>query len=102
MSEALPQLNKLDCVAVGISPDLPEKQLRFAQKYDLKIPLLSDPERKTVRAYGAWGTKNMYGKQVEGMFRSAFLLDGKGRVIGAWYKIKPDATVPKALEILEG
>jgi thioredoxin-dependent peroxiredoxin len=54
------------------------------------------------KKYGTWGEKNMYGKKVEGMVRSSFLIDEEGKIAGGWYKIKPDETVPKALEVLEG
>jgi len=96
VSEALPDLRKLSVKAVGISPDLPAAQKKFDEKFNLGFPLLSDPDREIAKAFGAFGEKNMYGKKTEGILRSSFLIDEKGRIIDAWYKVKPEDTVPKA------
>jgi peroxiredoxin Q/BCP len=63
--------------------------------------LLSDPDHQIAEAYGAWGEKKMYGKSFMGVIRSSFLIDEKGKIIQAWYKVKPLDTVPKTLEALE-
>ena len=81
---------------MGISPDKPEKQKKFDDKHSLGFPLLSDPEHQVATAYGAWGEKSMYGKTYEGILRSSFLIDEKGKIIDAWYKISPKDTVPQA------
>ena len=94
-------LNKLGVDAVGISSDLPDKQMKFDLKYKLGFPLLSDADNRISRAYGAWGEKSMYGKKYEGIIRSSFLIDEKGKILGAWYKVKPDDTVPLAVAVLE-
>ena len=86
--------------ALGVSPDKPEKQKKFDGKYDLGFPLLSDPDNAAAKAYGAWGMKSMYGKKYEGIIRSSFLIDGKGKIIEAWYKVSPLDTIPKALEAI--
>ena len=88
--------------AVGISPDLPPKLKQFDDQHGLGFLLLSDPDRQTAQAYGAWGEKNLYGKKTWGIIRSSFLLDEKGKISGAWVKVSPKDTVPKALEALEG
>jgi peroxiredoxin Q/BCP len=62
--------------------------------------LLSDPDHTAAQAYGAWGEKSMYGKSSLGIIRSSFLLDEQGKILGAWYKVKPDDTVPLARKIL--
>ena len=98
VSEALPKLGKLKTAAVGISPDAPQKQKNFDSKFNLGFPLLCDEDNKVAKAYGAWGTKKSFGKTREGIIRSSFLIDEKGRIVEAWYKVKPDDTVPKALE----
>ena len=100
MRDALEELAKLDCAAVGISPDPPERQAKFDEKHGLGFPLLSDPDKETAQAYGAWAEKNMYGKKVWGILRSAFLVGADGKLLGAFYKVKPEDTVPKALEFL--
>jgi peroxiredoxin Q/BCP len=86
---------------VGISPDKPETQKKFAEKNHLRFPLLSDPDHKVAKMYGAWGQKTMYGKKVEGIIRSSFLIDEGGKIMAGWYKISPPATVPEALKVLE-
>ena len=90
-----------DTAIVGISPDLPDKQKRFDEKYGLGFPLLSDPEHATAEAFGVWGEKSMYGKKYFGIIRSAFLIDEKGKVAEAWYKVSPKDTPKNLLKALE-
>jgi len=94
--DAKPSLNVKDVDVLGISPDLPEKQLEFDRKHTLGFPLLSDPEHKTAMAYGVWGEKNMYGKKYMGIIRSSFLVDENRVIINAWYKLSPKDTVINA------
>ena len=91
----------VDIAAVGISPDKPAKQRKFADKYDLNFALLSDEDHQVAQAYGAWGKKKNYGKEYEGIIRSSFLIDEKGLIAQAKYKVKPEDTVPLALEVTE-
>ncbi|MEJ2111411.1 MAG: thioredoxin-dependent thiol peroxidase [Acidobacteriota bacterium] len=100
VSTARSDLKKLGVEALGISPDLPDKQMKFDLKFKLGFPLLSDADNKVAKAYGAWGEKSMYGKKYEGIIRSSFLIDEKARIIQAWYKVKPEDTVPLATEAL--
>lgn len=62
--------------------------------------MLSDPDHSVAKAYRAWGVKSMYGKKVEGIIRSSFLIDEQGKIIQCWYRVKPEDTVPKALATL--
>jgi len=94
-------LKKLEVVSIGISPDEPSKQKKFNDKYELGFTLLSDPEHEVAKAYGVWGKKSMYGKTYEGIIRSSFVIDGKGKIIQASYKVKPLDTVPNAIKILK-
>ena len=87
---------------IGISPDLPDKQANFDEKYGLGYPLLSDPEHATAEAFGVWGQKKLYGREFMGIIRSAFLIDEKGKVEQAWYKISPKDTPKKLLAALDG
>jgi peroxiredoxin Q/BCP len=96
------ELSRLKVAAVGISPDVPDQQKKFDDKNGLGFPLLSDSDHTVADAYGAWGEKSMYGKKYEGVIRSAFLIDEKGKIVEAWYKVKPLETVPKVLEALKG
>ena len=98
--DASKELKKLGMAAVGISPDEPAKQKKFDDKYGLGFPLLSDPDHKVAKAYGAWGKKSMYGKTYEGIIRSSFVIDGKGKIVQASYKVKPLDTVPNATGVL--
>jgi len=95
------ELKKLGASAIGISPDEPSKQKKFDDKHGLGFPLLSDPDKKVAKAYGAWGKKSMYGKTYEGIIRSSFVIDGKGKIVQACYKVKPLDTVANATEVLE-
>jgi thioredoxin-dependent peroxiredoxin len=89
-----------DTVVLGISPDKPAAQARFDAKYSLGFPLLSDPDRATAQAWGAFGEKKMYGKVTQGIVRSAFLVGEDGNVSQAWYKISPKDTPTKLLDAL--
>ena len=81
-----------DTAIVGVSPDKPEKQKKFDDKYGLGFPLLADTDHAVADAYGVWGEKSMYGRKYFGIVRSAFLVDEKGKVAEAWYKISPKDT----------
>jgi thioredoxin-dependent peroxiredoxin len=81
---------------VGISPDEPSKQLAFDQKYSLGFPLLADTDHAVAEAWGTWGEKTYKGKTYVGIIRSSFLVDEEGRIERAWYKVKPENTVPEA------
>ena len=81
---------------VGISPDEPTKQLAFDEKYALGFPLLADTDHAVAEAWGTWGEKTYKGKTYVGIIRSSFLVDEDGRIERAWYKVKPENTVPEA------
>lgn len=98
--DALPDFSKLQVDALGISPDMPDKQKKFDDKYGLGFSLLSDPDHAVAEAYAVWGEKKMYGKTSMGIVRSAFLVDERGKVARAWYKVSPKDTVPNALDAL--
>jgi len=85
---------------VGISPDKPEKQKKFDDKYELGFPLLADTDNKVARAYKVWKKKSMYGREYMGIERSAFLIGTDGTVLEAWYKISPKDTPLKLLAAL--
>ena len=95
LQEALPALRRLKAVVVGVSPDPPEKQKRFADKYGLRFPLLADEDHKVAQAWGTWGNKTLYGRTFKGIIRSAFVIDPAGKVAATFYKVSPKATVEK-------
>jgi peroxiredoxin Q/BCP len=88
-------LNEAGLDIIGISPDKPEKLARFRDAEKLTFPLLSDPERKTLAAYGAFGEKQMYGRTVQGVIRSTFVVDEKGKIETAQYNVKATGHVAK-------
>jgi thioredoxin-dependent peroxiredoxin len=85
---------------IGVSPDPPDKQLAFDRKYGLGFPLLADEDHAVAEAYGTWVEREHHGRRYMGILRSSFLIDEDGRVAAAWYGVKPEATVPNALEAL--
>ena len=85
---------------IGVSPDEPAKQLKFDKKFDLGFTLLADTEHKVAKAYKVWKKKSMYGREYMGIERSAFLIDEKGKILYAWYKISPKDTPTNLLEAL--
>ncbi len=99
--DARQDMKKLSVDVLGLSPDNPADQKKFDLKYSLGFPLLADTDHRVAEAYGAWGEKTNYGKTSMGIIRSSFLIDEKGRVQRAWYKVKPEDTVPRAKEALE-
>jgi len=85
---------------IGVSPDEPAKQLKFDKKFDLGFTLLADTEHKVAKAYKVWKKKSMYGREYMGIERSAFLIDEKGKILHAWYKVSPKDTPTNLLEAL--
>ena len=86
---------------VGISPDQPAKLREFREAHGLTFPLLSDPGRQVLTAYGAWGEKKLYGKTVTGVIRSTIVVDAQGRVEHAFYNVKATGHVAKLLRDLK-
>jgi peroxiredoxin Q/BCP len=80
---------------VGISPDKPEKLAKFRERDAVNFPLLSDPSRSTLEAYGAYGEKTMYGKKVTGVIRSTFVVDPDGKLEQAQYNVRATGHVAK-------
>lgn len=89
-------------VVLGISPDDAASHRQFADKYDLPFTLLSDPEKKVMTKYGAWGEKMMYGKKTTGVIRSTVWIGPDGKVVRHWRKVPKAADHPaKVLEALQ-
>ncbi|EFV14644.1 thioredoxin-dependent thiol peroxidase [Segniliparus rugosus] len=98
--DSLAQLNAAKIAVVGISPDPVAKLVKFREAQELTFPLLSDPTKETMVAYGAFGEKTMYGKKVEGVIRSTFLVDAEGKIQLAQYNVKATGHVAKLLRDL--
>lgn len=85
--DAVPALKKLGAVVLGVSKDSIASHCKFRDKYKLNFPLLTDPDGKTMEAYGAWGEKVMYGKKMMGIIRSTVLIGPDGKVARHWPKV---------------
>ena len=94
-TDSLDALQAAGVSVVGISPDKPEKLAKFRANDALTITLLSDADTSVMRAYGAYGEKKMYGKTVEGVIRSTFVVDENGRIERAMYNVKATGHVAK-------
>lgn len=99
--DSLAELNGAGLDVVGISPDKPEKLAKFRDNEGLTFPLLSDPDRKVLTAYGAFGEKTMYGKTVQGVIRSTFVVDEKGNIEVAQYNVKAAHTTTKIQQYIK-
>ncbi len=100
--DSLAELNDVGIDVVGISPDKPEKLAKFRDAEQLTFPLLSDPEKSVLTAWGAFGEKKMYGKTVHGVIRSTFLVDEKGKVEVAQYNVRAANTASAIQKIVAG
>ncbi len=94
-TDSLDSLKAAGFEVLGISPDKPAKLAKFREHDALTITLLSDPEKATLEAYGAFGEKKLYGKTVQGVIRSTFVVDEEGKVEVAQYNVKATGHVAK-------
>ncbi|MEP6630736.1 MAG: thioredoxin-dependent thiol peroxidase [Lapillicoccus sp.] len=94
-SDSIDALHASGVEVLGISPDQPAKLATFRERDGLTITLLSDPDRQALEAYGAYGEKKLYGKTVQGVIRSTFLVDEEGRIADARYNVKATGHVAK-------
>jgi peroxiredoxin Q/BCP len=84
----------------GISADSEKSHQKFASKYGLNFPLLSDPDHAVATAYESWGPKKFMGRSYEGIIRNTFLIDEQGRIARAWRSVKPREHVEEVLAAL--
>ncbi len=91
----LSELDGAGIDVIGISPDKPAKLAKFRDNEKLTFPLLSDPEREVLTAWGAYGEKTMYGKKIQGVIRSTFLVDEQGKIALAQYNVRATGHVAK-------
>ena len=96
------EIQALDTVILGVSPDSPESHQNFIDKYSLNFDLLSDPDRKVMGRYEAFGEKKMYGKTVQGVIRSTVWIGPDGKVKKHWRRVPKAADHPeKVLQALQ-
>ncbi|WHT18344.1 thioredoxin-dependent thiol peroxidase [Crossiella sp. CA-258035] len=93
--DSLAELNGAGYTVLGISPDRPAKLAKVREEQELTFPLLSDPERAVLTAWGAFGEKMMYGKTVTGVIRSTFVVDPDGKIATAQYNVRATGHVAK-------
>ena len=98
--EHLGSLTSAGYSVVGISPDPVKKIAKFHKDQSLHFDLLSDPELEVHKAYGAYGTKKLYGREYQGVLRSTFVLDEKGAVTHALYNVKATGHVEMLKKLL--
>jgi peroxiredoxin Q/BCP len=94
-TDSLSSLQSAGYEVLGISPDAPAKLAKFRARDSLTITLLSDADRTVMKEYGAFGEKKLYGKTVEGVLRSTFVVDEEGRIALAQYNVKATGHVAK-------
>lgn len=99
--DSLTQLNDLGIEVVGISPDTVDKLVAFHEKNNLTFPLLADPDKNVLKEWGAFGEKKNYGKIVEGVIRSTFLVGTDGTIELALYNVRATGHVARVIRELE-
>ena len=99
-SDGLAGFRRLDVRVLGVSPDDAAAHVAFRAKYGLDFDLLSDPDKKVMTKYGAYGEKMMYGKKVIGVIRSTFIIGPSGKVERAWSNVRADGHAAKVLAAL--
>jgi len=96
-----PKLKKLKAVVLGVSPDGMESHEKFIRKYAINYTLLCDEDSKVAKKYGAFGEKSFMGRKFMGVIRSTFIIDGKGIIEKAFYKVNPLKSISEVLDFLE-
>jgi peroxiredoxin Q/BCP len=99
-SKALEEFAGLGAQVIGVSTDSPESHGKFAEKHDLTVLLLSDPDHKVVAAYGAWKPKTFFGKEILGTERDTFLIDPEGRIAEVWRRVSVKGHAEAVKEVL--
>jgi thioredoxin-dependent peroxiredoxin len=95
------EMQKRGAIVLGVSTDSVASHQKFAEKYGLSYPLLSDTDATVAQLYGVYGEKNMYGKKYLGVNRETFLIDKDGVVRKVWHKVKPDDHASEVLSTIE-
>ena len=96
----LAELNDAGYQVVGVSPDTQAKLAKFVSNENLSFPLLGDPDKKVIEAWGAYGEKKNYGKTYLGVIRSTFVVDAEGKIANAWYNVRATGHVAKLIRDL--
>jgi thioredoxin-dependent peroxiredoxin len=98
--DSITRLKQIGAVVLGVSKDSVTSHEKFAEKYKLNFPLLSDEDGKTIKDYGVWAEKSMFGKKYMGIERTTFLIDTDSRIARIWNKVKVEGHVDEILEAI--
>lgn len=96
----LTAVKKKGAIVIGVSADSPDSHVKFAEKYKLSFPLLSDEKKKFIKAYGVWKEKSLYGKKFFGVERTTFIIDERGIIRHIFNKVKVDGHTDEVLAVL--
>jgi thioredoxin-dependent peroxiredoxin len=99
--DAMARIKRTGAVVLGVSPDPLASHERFRSRQRLNFPLLSDPDKKVAKKYGAFGEKVMYGRKVQGMIRSTFVIDASGVVRRVFPRVRVDGHAEAVLDALK-
>ena len=99
--DANSELQKLGAVVLGVSKDTVKSHTKFAEKYSLNFPLLSDESREMIKAYGAWGVKRFMGRAFEGILRNSVLINPHGEIVKVYEKVDPKTHTIQILQDLK-
>jgi peroxiredoxin Q/BCP len=98
--DAQKTFTRKNAAIVGISPDKPLAQAKFAEKYGLPYAFVADPDHAIAEAYGVWKEKSMYGRKYMGIERTTFIIDEKGKIARIFAKVKPAGHAAEVMEAL--
>lgn len=98
--ENISALKKKGAVLLGVSADGVSSHAKFASKYNLSFPLLSDEKKEVLKAYSVWKEKSMYGRKYMGIERTTVVIDERGNVMRIFQKVKVDGHVAEVMDVL--
>ena len=99
-SDKKKDFEKLGAIIIGISKDSPKSHIKFMEKHNLEIILLSDEEHKVIEVFGAWGLKKMYGREYYSTIRSTFIINPEGEIVKEWKEVKVNGHVDEVYKTL--
>jgi len=100
--DGIDAITKTGAIVLGVSPDSVDSHKKFKSKFDLNFPLLADPDKKVVEAYGTWKEKSMYGRKYMGVERTTFIIDEDGKISHIFPQVKVDGHYDEVLKALRG
>lgn len=100
LRDSFKELNKAGYELLGVSPDSPKKHQNFIKKFDFPFPLLADQDLAVIKAFKCWGEKKFMGRTFDGVYRTTFLIDEKGKIENVFTKVKTKVHADQILESL--